>query len=120
MGSRGQLARAHEQREAVRREQEFQRSQIQRYYADQRATDAASANMVKDEFKRHGREARERQAEQQMLEDMYKAERSKELAAAAAAESDALAAALARKMQVEEAKGREVQRLREESEELRE
>lgn len=48
------------------------------------------------------------------------AERSKELAAAAAAESDALAAALARKMQVEEAKGREVQRLRAESEELRE
>jgi hypothetical protein len=27
--------------------------------------------MVKDEFKRHGREVRERQAEQQLLEEMY-------------------------------------------------
>jgi hypothetical protein len=27
--------------------------------------------MVKDEFKRLGREVRERQAEQQLLEDMY-------------------------------------------------
>lgn len=42
-----------------------------RYYAQQRTTDAISGNMAKDEFKRHGREARERQAEQQLLEEMY-------------------------------------------------
>jgi hypothetical protein len=42
-----------------------------RYYAQQRATDAISSNMVKDEFKRHGMEVRERQAEQQLLKEMY-------------------------------------------------
>ncbi|WIA31853.1 hypothetical protein OEZ86_002718 [Tetradesmus obliquus] len=121
MGSnRGQLARAHERKEAVRQQQEFERAQIQKYYAQQRTTDAISGNMAKDEFKRHGREARERQAEQQLLEEMYVAEQQRELSAVAAAEADALAAALSRKMQMQEASSKEVQRLREESAELRE
>jgi len=42
-----------------------------RYYAQQRATDAITASMVKDEFKRQNREARERQAELQLLEELY-------------------------------------------------
>ncbi len=48
------------------------------------------------------------------------AETNRQLAAVTAAESDALAAALSRKMQVQEASDKEVQRLREESAELRE
>jgi prophage DNA circulation protein len=48
------------------------------------------------------------------------AETSRQLAAITAAESEALAAALSRKMQVQEASSKEVQRLREESAELRE
>eukprot|EP00775_Hariotina_reticulata_P009667 gene9667-9826_t len=76
--------------------------------------------MVKDEFKRHNREARERQAELQLLEELYTAEHNRELTATAAAESEAVTAALSRRMQEQEAASREVQRLRLESEELRE
>jgi hypothetical protein len=48
------------------------------------------------------------------------AEQQRELSAVAAAEADAVAAALSRKMQMQEASSKEVQRLREESAELRE
>jgi hypothetical protein len=51
---------------------------------------------------------------------LLQAETNRQLAAVTAAESDALAAALSRKMQVQEASNKEVQRLREESAELRE
>jgi len=50
---------------------------------------------------------------------LLQAERNKELTAAAAAESEAITAALSQKMQEQEAASREVQRLRLESEELR-
>lgn len=51
---------------------------------------------------------------------LLQAETNRQLAAVTAAESDALAAALSRKMQVQEASSKEVQRLKEESTELRE
>lgn len=51
---------------------------------------------------------------------LSQAEQQRELSAVAAAEADALAAALSRKMQMQEASSKEVQRLREESAELRE
>jgi hypothetical protein len=41
-----------------------------RYYAEQRLLDTASANRLKDDFRRHDRVTRERQAEQQMLESI--------------------------------------------------
>lgn len=47
-------------------------------------------------------------------------ETNRQLAAITAAESEAIAAALSRKMQVQEASNKEVQRLREQSAELRE
>jgi hypothetical protein len=44
---------------------------VRRYYAQQRITDAASAAMAKDEGKRLAREARERDAERQLLSDLF-------------------------------------------------
>lgn len=216
------LVAAHEQREAARRERNYQNEQINRYYAQQRTADAISSNMVKDELKRHTRMTKQLAEEQRVLEELYQvstwhhattrrgcitctcwhgpthelsdtvpppthsrmeltgkgpaatshsagvclkglvcstsrgvperagvpkgvtqagaaahlvdrassrttftlclpqAETHRQLAAVTAAESDALAAALSRKMQMQEASGKEVQRLREESAELRE
>jgi prophage DNA circulation protein len=55
-----------------------------------------------------------------VLSPLSQAEQQRELSAVAAAEADAVAGALSRKMQMQEASSKEVQRLREESAELRE
>jgi hypothetical protein len=54
------------------------------------------------------------------MHDAVQADTSRQLAAATAAESEALAAALGRQIQEQQASSKEVQRLREESVELRE
>ncbi|GBF95429.1 hypothetical protein Rsub_08391 [Raphidocelis subcapitata] len=117
---RGQLARAHEQREAARRKQEFAREEIAKYYAQQRGMDAVSGSMLHDDVKRHAREAREREAEEQTLEALYTADRERELSTLRTKEEEALCSALGRQAAAREAEEREVQRLREESAELRE
>lgn len=43
-----------------------------RYYAQQRAADAISSNMVKDELKRHSRINRQLAEEQRVMEELYK------------------------------------------------
>eukprot|EP00877_Chromochloris_zofingiensis_P008487 jgi/Chrzof1/3892/Cz13g12110.t1 len=120
MGARGQLTRAHEQREATRRQQDMAREEIQKYYTQQRAVDAASANMMKEDFRGKDRQARQRQAEDELLNNMYKSEKSRELAALRAEEEERLTTTLANQMQEQERSSREIQRLREQSEELRE
>jgi hypothetical protein len=120
MASHGQLMRMHEQREAARRERDFQRAEITKYYGEQRAADAMNASMLKDELKHHSRKTKQREAQQQLLESLQQAETSRQLAAITAAEAEALTAALGRQMQVQQAASKEVQRLCEESAELRE
>lgn len=43
-----------------------------RYYAQQRAADAISSNMVNDELKRHSRINRQLAEEQRVMEELYK------------------------------------------------
>ena len=111
---------AQEQRAAARREQDFARDEVRRYYAQQRATDAASGAAERDGAKRAAREAREREELDAAVEALRGAERERRLAAARDAEGDARAAALAQRRAAEEAAAREAQRLREDSAELRE
>ncbi len=42
-----------------------------RYFNDQKTHDAVAANQLKDDFKRKGREFKERAAEAEMLESLY-------------------------------------------------
>lgn len=99
------LPAAHEQREVARRQEEHEKAQIQRwaaspcvqstpnnsctgrqqptarvrsrrYYAQQKATDAISANMAKDELRRQGREAAQQHAAQQLAESTHKVRRA--------------------------------------------
>lgn len=42
-----------------------------RYFNDQKTYDAVAANQLKDDFKRKGREFKERAAEAEMLESLY-------------------------------------------------
>lgn len=62
-----------EAREAARRIQDAARNEISRYYQEQKSTDVASATALLDDFKRKGREFKERQGEAQMLESLYQA-----------------------------------------------
>jgi hypothetical protein len=43
-----------------------------RYYCQQRAADAISSNMVKDELKRHSRMHKKLAEEQQVMQELYK------------------------------------------------
>lgn len=62
-----------EARETARRIQDAARNEISRYYQEQKSTDVASATALLDDFKRKGREFKERQGEAQMLESLYQA-----------------------------------------------
>jgi hypothetical protein len=64
---------AQENREAKRREKEYGDILIHKYYAEQRHMDSAAASSLKDDGRRREREARERQAEHDMVERMYRA-----------------------------------------------
>ncbi|KAG2486968.1 hypothetical protein HYH03_014341 [Edaphochlamys debaryana] len=116
---RGHLARAVEQREAARRITEAAKTEILRYYGDQRSYDAIANNALKDDFKRKGREFKERAAEAQMLETVYQNERQRVLSSIRAEEEEKIALAMARKQQDKDRGDKEIQRLREQSEELR-
>ncbi|KAG2454297.1 hypothetical protein HYH02_001326 [Chlamydomonas schloesseri] len=116
---RGHLARAVEQREAARRIADAAKSEINRYFNDQKIYDTVAANAVKDDFKRKGREFKERAAEAEMLETLYQNERQKTLNAIRSEEEERIAVAMARKQHEKDRSEREVQRLREQSEELR-
>lgn len=120
MGGRGTLGRAHEQREQVRRQNEFAREEITRYYGNQRHIDAVSDNMQKDDFRRKEREARERAQEANMLDGLYRNEKTKELNTIKATEEERIATVLAQRQQQRDRTQKEVQMLREQSEELRE
>eukprot|EP00983_Pelagomonas_calceolata_P051301 1142355-Pelagomonas_calceolata.AAC.4 len=70
---RGHLTRAVEQREMKRREHEAVRMEMDKYYAEQRAYDQSAGDPLRDDIKRMGRQAKERQQEAQMLDAMYQA-----------------------------------------------
>ncbi|KAF5828122.1 tumor suppressor, Mitostatin-domain-containing protein [Dunaliella salina] len=116
---RGHLSRAVEQREMKRREQEAVRMDLDRFYAEQRAYDQSAGDPLREDIKRMGRQAKERQQEAEMLDAMYQAERNNELALLKAEEEERLATVLARRQHETERSQREVQQLREQSEELR-
>jgi hypothetical protein len=63
---------AQESRVQLRREKEWQDDLIKKYYAEQRSSDAAAREALKAPVKRREREAKERQAEIDMLETMYR------------------------------------------------
>eukprot|EP00195_Chlamydomonas_chlamydogama_P011039 CAMPEP_0202890232 /NCGR_PEP_ID=MMETSP1392-20130828/721_1 /ASSEMBLY_ACC=CAM_ASM_000868 /TAXON_ID=225041 /ORGANISM="Chlamydomonas chlamydogama, Strain SAG 11-48b" /LENGTH=479 /DNA_ID=CAMNT_0049573769 /DNA_START=242 /DNA_END=1678 /DNA_ORIENTATION=- len=116
---RGALARTVEQREVRRRAQDAARGEIERYYNEQRAYDVQAGNPMKDDIKRREREAKERAQEAQMLDSLYQAEKTRELALIRAEEEEKLTNALSRRQQEKDRKDKEIQRLREQSSELR-
>lgn len=120
MGGKGTLARAAEQREATRRVQEYAREEIKRHNSEQKCLKAVSADMERDDFRRKAREFRERNAELSVLQNMYEADKAKELATMRAQDEERISATLAEKQRQEQKKQKEIQRLREESAELRE
>lgn len=63
---------AQESRVCQRREREFQDDLVKKYYAEQRNADSAARDALKAPVKRREREAKERQAEIDMLESMYR------------------------------------------------
>jgi len=63
---------AQESREHKRREDDFHTQEVLRYYGEQRNLDAASNNALKDDLRRREREARERAAEQNILDSVYR------------------------------------------------
>jgi len=66
------MCSAQEAKVIKRREQEAKDEVIQKYYTQQRNTDAAATNALKDDFRRQDREVRERKAEVDMLESIYR------------------------------------------------
>ncbi|GMH38150.1 hypothetical protein BSKO_06034 [Bryopsis sp. KO-2023] len=117
---RGALGRAQDIREKVRREKEMATEDVRRYYAEQRMLDVASDAWQQDDMKRRERHARERQAEKNTLQALYKDQAQRQLAAKRAAEEDSIASELSKQYIEQQRKEREVQSLREQSEELRE
>lgn len=107
-------------REHKRREQEVARTELADYYAQQRAMDAASTSASKDEQKRRQRVQRERQAEFALLDNLAKAERLQQLAHVRHEEEGRIAAVLEQRQHDAERSEKELQRLRNESSELRE
>lgn len=116
---RGTLARVAERREAARRVAEAARGEIERYYSQQKASDAATATQMQDDFKRKTREFKERQGESQMLETLYQSERQRVLNTIRADEEERMGSVLAKKAQEKQRQEKEIQRLREQSNELR-
>ncbi|GLC44575.1 hypothetical protein PLESTB_001320800 [Pleodorina starrii] len=119
VAKRGHLAQAVEQREAARRIAEAAKAEISRYFSDQKRFDVIANNSVKDDFKRKGREFKERDAEAHMLETVYQNERQKALNAIRAEEEEKIAVALSKRQQDKERQDKEIQKLREQSEEIR-
>eukprot|EP00803_Ostreobium_quekettii_P007654 evm.model.scf_612.3 EVM.evm.TU.scf_612.3 scf_612:19279-28385(-) len=103
-----------------RREVEDNRSEIKRYYGQQRVMDVDSMARQKDDVRRRSREAKERQAEQDILEGLYRVQATKELSAQRSEEEDKIAGELERRHNEKERRERAVQSVRERSEELRE
>lgn len=91
-----------------------------RFYAEQRAHNQGAGDPLRDDIKRMERQQKERTQEAQMLDSMYQAERTHELALLKAEEEERLATVLARRQYLADRKEREVQQLREGSEELKE
>jgi hypothetical protein len=63
---------AQEARVIRRRDREFQDDLVKKYYTEQRNSDAAARDALKAPVKRREREGKERQAEIDMLESMYR------------------------------------------------
>mmetsp|Transcript_43973 Transcript_43973/g.131828 ORF Transcript_43973/g.131828 Transcript_43973/m.131828 type:complete len:497 (-) Transcript_43973:323-1813(-) len=116
---KGSLARAVEQREMVRRAQEMQRNEIQKFYGNNNVLEHIEKSTLLDDLKRREREAKERSAEANMLDTMYQSERARELNRLRAEEEERLALALSKQQREQERKAAELQQLRGQSEELR-
>lgn len=70
------LVAAQEARVIKQREQEYNNDVVTKYYAEQQTIDAAAKNALKDDDRRREREARERQAERDTLDAMFRVRRS--------------------------------------------
>uniref|UniRef100_A0A061S638 Meiosis-specific nuclear structural protein 1 n=1 Tax=Tetraselmis sp. GSL018 TaxID=582737 RepID=A0A061S638_9CHLO len=119
MAPKFSLARAQEQREMKRREEEYKINELNRYYSSMRAQEAGHKGMEKDELVRRRREHLEREREYRTLESMYKTQQESKISRQLAEDADRVAAAIEAKEKTEQRKAREVQQLVEGSEELR-
>ncbi|MEW5298106.1 MAG: hypothetical protein WDW38_001158 [Sanguina aurantia] len=108
-----------EQKEATKRVADAARSEITRYYNEQKVVESTAGQQLRDDLKRREREIKTRQGEADTLESLYQNERVKHLSAVRADEEERLAGVLGRRAQAQERQGREMQQLREQSEELR-
>lgn len=113
------MSRAVENREAQRRAKEAAYGEIERYYATQKACDVANGTPIKYDMRRLDREQKERHAEAQMLDSLYQGEKARELSTIRREEEERMATAMARRVNEAERKDKEVQRLREQSQELK-
>eukprot|EP00798_Chlamydomonas_sp_ICE-L_P020592 gene20592-27390_t len=116
----GQLTKTVANREAQNRAREAAQGEIQKYYSDQKKADVAGGNQFKHDSRRLDRERKERNAEAQLLESVYQAGKGRELSLIRRDEEEKMAAALARRTHDKDVKDKEVQRLREQSSELKE
>ncbi|KAG1661219.1 hypothetical protein FOA52_008264 [Chlamydomonas sp. UWO 241] len=116
---KGGLARAVEQREQVRRVQEASRAEIEKFYGGQNVLQHMEKSTLIDDVKRREREAKERAVEGNMLDSLYQSEKHRELNRVRADEEERMAVALSKQMRERERKERELQQLREQSDELK-
>lgn len=65
-------AAAQETRELRRRDKEWSDGLISKYYSEQRSIDAAAASASKDDLRRREREGKERQAEHDLVQNIYR------------------------------------------------
>jgi hypothetical protein len=63
---------AQELREVKRRDKEYNDNLINKYYIDQRNIDAAASVASKDDVRRRERETKERQAEHDMVQNIFR------------------------------------------------
>eukprot|EP01023_Acetabularia_acetabulum_P023012 TRINITY_DN2260_c0_g3_i6.p1 TRINITY_DN2260_c0_g3~~TRINITY_DN2260_c0_g3_i6.p1 ORF type:complete len:409 (-),score=71.30 TRINITY_DN2260_c0_g3_i6:69-1295(-) len=117
--TRGRLLRAQEARVESRRVKEYESSQIAKYYGEQRNLDAASANLLKDDLRRREREARERQTEEDMIENLYYQHTTKQLQHQKAQETERIANEVLRREQEKDKYTKEIQKIHNTSEDLR-
>uniref|UniRef100_A0A7S0N9X8 Meiosis-specific nuclear structural protein 1 n=1 Tax=Pyramimonas obovata TaxID=1411642 RepID=A0A7S0N9X8_9CHLO len=115
----GSLGRAQEAREAKRRVDEYQLQGLLKYAEGNKMLVANSKVEERSEHTRREREARGRLREEMQMEGMYENHKQREYAQYVATEEAMISAALEKTHKADERSQREVQRIRNQSEELR-
>uniref|UniRef100_A0A7R9SVN5 Meiosis-specific nuclear structural protein 1 n=1 Tax=Polyblepharides amylifera TaxID=1486889 RepID=A0A7R9SVN5_9CHLO len=116
---RNNLLRAQDAREQRRREDEYSRGNLQKYINDETMLRGNLKYDERSEHVRREREARARAQEEGHMEELYVAHKTKQFAANSAEEDAKIAAHLEKVHKEDEISQRLVQRVRNESEELR-